>query len=413
MPGGPLRRRSFRLLLGGQSASAIGDGVAPVALAFAVLDLTGSVKDLGFVLAAQYLPLVVFVLLGGVWADRLPRRSVMVGSDLVRAAVQGTSAALLLAGAAHVWQLVVLQATYGTAKAFFGPASTGLVPETVAAEALHSANALIGGGENLAAVLGPALAGVLVSTAGPGWGLAFDGAAFLVSAVTLQAMRLAPVPREPRRSTIAELREGWKSFRSRTWLWVSVASLTLIVTLTFAPLDVLGPAVARDRLGGAWAWAGISTAIGAGAVIGGAVGLRWRPRHPLRWGFLITLAGEPVLLALLAGGGSLAPMVAFGLAGGMASTLFNVFWFTTVHREIPAAELSRVSSWDHLGTYALQPLGLALIGPLAAAFGIPATLYVCAGLVVLLTTAVLAVPSVRNFTGTSGAGPAAPVAELT
>ncbi len=402
-----LKSRPFRLLLVGQSVSGIGDGVVPVALSFAVLDLTGSIRDLGLILAAQSLPLILFVLIGGVWADRLSRRKVMLASDLVRAGVQGTSAVLLLTGGASIWALALLQALYGTARAFFGPAGTGLVLETVEPEHLQSANALMGVGENLASVLGPALGGVLVVAASPGWGLAFDAGAFLLSAFSLQLMSLPDRPIVLRGSALTELREGWHAFASRTWLWTSVAALTLIVTVVFAPLEVLGPAVARAHLGGAGAWAAINTAMGAGAVLGGVAGLRWRPRYPLRAGFLLTLLGEPVLLALLARGELLGLIVAFGLVSGLAATLFNVFWFTALQREIPPGEQSRVSSWDHFGSYALQPLGLALVGPIALAVGTSSTLYAVAILVVLLTGAVLAVPAVRNFQASTAVAPAA------
>jgi MFS family permease len=396
---GALSERSFRLLFIGQGVSSVGDGVVPVALAFAVLDLTGSVRDLGLILAAQTLPLVLFVLIGGIWSDRLSRQTVMLYSDLTRAGAQAASAALLLTGTAHVWQLAALQAVYGTARAFFGPAATGLVPQTVQPDHIQQANALMGIGENFSEVIGPALGGVFVVTAGAGWGLAFDAGAFLVSALSLLMMRLAPIALPPRRSTITELREGWQAFRSRTWLWASVASLTLIVTVVFAPLSVLGPEVARAHLGGAAAWAAISATSGIGAIIGGAIALRWRPRHPLRAGFLLTLAGEPAMLFLLGRGGALAAIIFFALISGMAATLFNVFWFTALQREIPSDELSRVSSWDHLGTYALKPIGLALVGPIALAVGISATLYSASALALLLTVGVLAMPAVRNFAG--------------
>jgi len=397
MRAGVLGERSFRLLVVGQGVSSIGDGVAPVALAFGVLQLTGSVRDLGLILAARSLPLIVFVLIGGVWSDRLSRQAVMLFSDFGRAGVQGASAALLLGGSAHIWELACLQAVYGFAKAFFGPSSIGLLPQTVKVEQLQQANAFMGVSENVASVLGPALGGVLVVAAGAGWGLAFDGAAFLVSAASLQMLRLAPVAFPPRRSTIAELREGWQAFRSRRWLSVSVVSLAFIVTIVFAPLDVLGPEVARAHLGGAGAWAAITTALGIGAVAGGAVGLRWKPRYPVRVGFLVTLAGEPIMLALLGAGGPLIAIVVFALISGVAGTVFNVFWFTLLQREIPEEELSRVSSWDYLGTYALQPIGLATVGPIALVVGLSTTLYVAGALAALTTCAVLAMPAVRNF----------------
>lgn len=406
MRSGALGERSFRLLFAGQGISAIGDGVVPVALPFAVLDLTGSVRDVGLVLAAQALPLILFVLLGGVWSDRLPRQTVMLVSDITRAGTQGATAVLLLTGAAHIWELAALQAVYGGARAFFGPAATGLVPQTVEAKHLQQANALMGMSENTASIVGPALGGILVVAASPGWGLAFDAAAFLASAASLRMMRLRPIAFAPRQGTFTELREGWQAFRSRKWLWASVVSLTLIVTVVFAPLDVLGPDVAKRYLGGAAAWAAINTTSGVGSVAGGAIGLRWKPRYPLRTGFLLTLAGEPAMLALLGAGGPLAPIIAFALISGMAATLFNVFWFTALQREITAEEISRVSSWDHLGTYALQPIGLAVVGPIAIAVGLSTTLYAAAAAVVLLTAGVLAQPAVRNFAHNS---PAAPV----
>ena len=390
------RSGQFRLLVIGQGVSSIGDGVAPVALSFAVLGL-GSVRDLGLILAARSLPLIAFVLLGGVLADRLPRKTMMLVSDVGRAAVQGASAVLLLSGTAHVWELAVLQALYGAAGAFFGPASTGILPEIVAAGELQDANGLMGVAENLSSVLGPALGGVLVVAAGAGWGLAFDAGAFLVSAASLALMRLPDVSRPERRSTVVELREGWRAFVSRRWLLASVAALPVILAVVFAPLDVLGPQVAKAHLGGAGAWAAISTALGAGALLGGLVGMRWHPRRTLRSAFLLTILGEPALLLLL-GTGSLLPLIVlFALISGMSGSVFNVLWFTALQREVPPEEISRVSSWDHFGSYLLQPIGLALVGPIALAAGISATLYAAAGLAAVLTLAVVAVPEVRDF----------------
>src|ERR1700723_1382130 len=157
---GVLGERSFRLLVVGQGGSSIGDGVAPVALGFGVLQFPGLVRDLGLLLAARSLPLIVFVLIGGVWSDRLSRQAVMLFSDFGRAGVQGARAALPLGGSAHIWELACLQAVYGFAKAFFGPASIGLLPQTVKVEQLQQANAFMGVSENVASVLGPALGGV-------------------------------------------------------------------------------------------------------------------------------------------------------------------------------------------------------------------------------------------------------------
>lgn len=413
---GPLRNGQFRLLLAGRAISSLGDRIVPVALAFAVLDLTGSVTDLGLVFAAQTLPLIVFVLLGGVWADRWPRQLVMLTSDGVRALAQGASAVLLLSGTAHIWELAALQAVYGAGEGFFGPASVAVVPQTVAAEDLQPANALLGLTGNLADVLGPAIAGVIVAAASPGWGLAADAATFLASAALLAPMRPRALSAAAavHETTMAQLREGWRAFRSRTWLWATVAFFTLFLAFVLSPLQVLGPQVAKHSLGGPGAWAAITTTLGVGAVAGGLVGWRWRPRKPLRASILYFLVAGPALIVLLAAHAPLVAILAAALVDGASGPLFNISWFTALQTDVPASEQSRVSSWDYLGSLALQPVGLAATGPIAAAVGVSGALYGAAGLFVVLVIAVLAVPAVRNFelpagptgTGSGSTGPA-------
>ncbi len=378
--------------------SSFGDRLVPVALAFAVLDLTGKVTDLGIVLACQTVPLVVFVLVGGVWADRLARDRLMLSSDIVRALAQGASAALLLTGNASVLELAVLQAAYGFATAFFGPAATAVVPQTVDAANLQQANALMGLSGNFAMVLGPAAAGLLVATAGPSWGLAVDAATFVASAACLGAMRIAHLAPQARRRMLVELRAGWRGFRSRAWLWLTVLVFTLYLGFCYAPFQVLGPQIARLSLGGAGAWAGISVALGAGAVIGGALALRLRPRYPLRLAFALFAAVTPLMLALLAAHAPLAVLIAVAVVDGSTGSLFNVFWYTALQSDVPAGELSRVASWDYFGSVALWPLGQAIAGPIAVAIGLSATLYASAALALLLFGSALAAAPVRNFT---------------
>lgn len=400
MLSGPLRPGPFRLLFASRAVSSLGDRLVPVALAFAVLDLTGSVTDLGLVLGAESAALVVFVLLGGVWADRLPRRAVMLAADAVRMLAQGASAALLIAGAAEVWELAALQAAYGAAWGFWGPASVAIVPEVCAPEELQQANALLGLTENGAAVLGPAIAGVIVAAASPGWGLAVDAASFLAGGAFLVRMPAArAAPAVSRSSVFGELRDGWTAFRSRRWLWATVLFFTLYMALVYAPFSVLGPAIARASLGGPGAWAAISVALGVGAVAGGVVGLRWRPAHPLRAGVLMFLWGGPPMLVLVALHAPLWTVMALAVLDGSASSVFNAFWFTAQQSQVPPGDLSRVSSWDHLGTLVLEPAGLAVVGPVAAAVGFSVTLYAAAALSVLMTVALLAVREVRDLAG--------------
>ena len=395
--GGIPAQRAFRLLFAAQSISALGDRLVPVALAFAVLNLTGSATDLGVVLAAQTIPLVLFVLVGGVWADRLPRRLVMATSDLVRATSQGVCAALLLTGSARLWELAALQAVYGTARAFFDPAALSVVPQTVDADQLQRANSLIALTGNVAAVAGPGVAGVIVAAAEPGWGLAFDAVTFLASAACVRAMPPVVVEVRKRATLLHELRHGWGAFRARRWLWVTVACFTLYIGFAWAPWQVLGPQVARLSLGGPGAWAAIAVALGAGSVAGGVIALRARPRHPFRLSFAIFAVVTPTLFALVAGHAPLAVILPVAVIDGSSGTMFNTFWFTAVQSDVPAAELARVMSWDYFGSVAILPLGQALSGPVAAALGSSTTLYFAAALSALLFGVGLAVPAVRNF----------------
>jgi predicted MFS family arabinose efflux permease len=318
---------------------------------------------------------------------------------VVRAAAQGLSAAIVLSGNGRIWELAALQAIYGSAEAFFGPASRVVVAQTVDRAELQQANALIGLSSELTSVLGPALAGVIVVAASPGWALAIDAATFVVSAICLALLRAKPVVAEARRNTLAELRAGWRTFRSRTWLWATVLYFTLFIGFVFAPWQVLGPQISRTSLGGAGAWAAINAALGLGSIGGALLGLRWRPRHPLRAALALFLVAGPALYVLVAAHAPLAVILALAVVDGSSGTVFNTLWYTAIQREIPAGEQSRVTSWDYLGTLAMQPLGLALAGPFAAAIGISEALYVAAGLWVVLLAAVLAVPAVRDFTG--------------
>ncbi|HEX3691070.1 MAG TPA: MFS transporter [Solirubrobacteraceae bacterium] len=395
--GGIPAQRAFRLLFAAEAISSLGDRLVIVALAFAVLNLTGSATDLGVVLAAQTIPLVVFVLLGGVWADRLPRRLVMASSDLIRAASQGLSAVLLLTGSAHLWEIVVLQAVYGTARAFFDPAALSVVPQTVDAAQLQRANGLIALTGNVAGIAGPALAGVIVAAASPGWGLAFDAVTFLASVAFVLAMPPITVEVRERTTLVHELRHGWSAFRARRWLWITVGCFTLYMGFAWAPWQVLGPDVARTSLGGPGAWAAIAVALGVGSVAGGLISLRARPRHPFRLTFAIFVVITPALFGLVAAHASLWLIVPVALIDGSSGTIFNTFWFTAVQSDVPAGELARVMSWDYFGSVAILPLGQALAGPVAAAIGSSTALYGAAALTTVLFGLALCVPAVRNF----------------
>jgi MFS family permease len=399
--GGIPAQPAFRLLFAARSISSLGDRLVPVALAFAVLNLTGSATSLGVVLAAQTIPLVLFILVGGVWADRLPRRLVMVSSDLVRATSQGLCAALLLTGSARLWEIVALQAVYGTARAFFDPAALSVLPQTVNADQLQRANGLMALTDNVAGIAGPAMAGVIVAAAEPGWGLAFDAVTFLVGVGLVYAMPrvAAEVTAEVRDRTtlVHELRAGWSAFRARRWLWVTVSCFTLYIGFAWAPWQVLGPDVARTSLGGPGAWAAIAVALGVGSVAGGIIALRARARHPFRLTFAMFVVVTPAMLGLVAAHAPLVLILPVAVLDGSSGTIFNTFWFTAVQSDVPADELARVFSWDYLGSVAILPLGQALAGPVAAGVGASTTLYGAAVLTMILFGVGLAVPAVRDF----------------
>jgi MFS family permease len=337
-----LRTREFRLLFSGQAVSVLGDRMVAVALAFAVLEIGGSTSDVGLVLAAGAFPLLATVLAGGVLADRVSRRAVMVVADLARIASQGAMAALLIAGVAEVWMLALLAGLTGAATGFFGPASTGLLPEVVLAEQLQPANALRASAVSTGEILGPVMAGVLVAAAGAGWAIAVDAGTFAVSAACLVLLRVpARVPAQPS-SFAADLREGWVAFRSRRWVWTFVLYFA-VANLLWGAWSALGPIVSERDLGGAAAWGTILSALGVGALVGSLIAARVKPRRPLLFAAL-TDGLFFVPLAFLAVAPPV-PLIACGaLLSGAGMALAISVWESTLQRHVPGESLSRVSS---------------------------------------------------------------------
>jgi MFS family permease len=393
---GPFGQREFRLLFLGRTTSIAGNAFANVALAFAVLDLTGSKADLGFVLAARSLPQVVFLLAGGIWADRLPRHRVMVASNVLSGLSQSAVAALLLSGHARVWHLAALAAVNGASSAFFFPASTGIVPQTVPRPMLQSANALLRLGLNGSFIGGAALGGVIVGATSPGTGIACDAASFLLAALFIGFMRIPASLRMEGSSFVAELVEGWREFSSRPWLWAIVLQFGFVNAAEQGTEQVLGPAIAKAHLGGATAWGAVLTAQSIGFVAGGLVILRLRPQRMLlaaTLGFLLTV---PFLLALSVPLAIVGVVAAAALAG-IGIEVFQVLWDTTLQQEIAQEKLSRVSSYDALGSFVLIPLGLAAAGPIAQVVGTRPTILGAAALSLTATLAVLLVRDVRTI----------------
>jgi len=393
---GPFAHRDFRLLFLGRTTSIVGNAFANVALAFAVLDLTGSKADLGYVLAARSLPQVVFLLAGGVWADRLPRHLVMVVSNVASGLSQAGVATLLLSGHARVWHLGVLAALNGASSAFFFPASTGIVPQTVPRPLLQSANAALRLGLTSGFISGAALGGVVVGVTSPGVGIACDAASFFVAALFIGAMSIPATLRMEGSSFVAELVEGWREFSSRPWLWAIVAQFGFVNAAEQGCEAVLGPAIAKTHLHGATGWGVILTAQSIGLVAGGLIMLRLRPTRMLLAATLAFLLTVPFLLALSVPV-AYAGVVAAAALAGIGIESFQVLWDTTLQQEIAQEKLSRVSSYDALGSFVLVPLGLAVAGPVAQAVGTRETILGAAALSLGATLAVLLSRDVRTI----------------
>jgi MFS family permease len=397
-----LRSTAFRRLFLARSVSVLGDNVSPIALAFAVLAVGGSASDLGLVLAARTVPSVLFMLAGGVWADRLPRHLLMVSADFVRFVSQGVLALLLLSSNAHVWHLVALGAVHGVASAFYRPASTGLTPQTVPRARVQEANALLFLSISFANIFGPIIGGVLVATVGTGWAIAIDSLSFGVSGLLLLGVSVQAAMRVPR-PFLADLREGWDEVRSRRWLWVSIIDFALFQFVVLSAIYVLGPVVSEAELGGASAWASLASALGAGLVLGSVIGLRYRPRRPLVEAFAMVVLVTPALVLL----GIAAPtalIVGAMVPAGTSLALAQTLWSTALQQNVPEHALSRVSSYDWVGSTALRPVGFAVIGPVAAALGNGTTLLGAAAVVLVLQIATLSVRELREVR-TDGAEP--------
>lgn len=391
-----LREPEYRRLFFGRTTSLIGDGMSPVAIAFAVLDLSGSATDLGVVFSARSLLLIALVLVAGVVGDRVSPRVSMLGADFVRTVSMGIAAALLLTGSAEVWHLAVLYGIDGAATAFFNPASNALVPQIVPQRRLQEANALLELSRSLGRVIGPALAGILLAIGSPGSALAVDACTFAASAVALIGLR-APRPAESAgTSFFAELRHGWREFSSRSWLVAVVCGSAAVNCVYYPAIQVLGPTVAQDHLHGSSSWAVIATAMGIGALVGGGIALAVRPRRPLRVSeAVIVLIAIPV--ALLALPATTAVIAVGALLGGAAGSLAQVIFETAWVQHVPEVSRTRVSAYDWFGSLALEPVGLAVIGPLSVAIGTSETLWLGAAVIVITLVAVYSVPSVRRL----------------
>jgi DHA3 family tetracycline resistance protein-like MFS transporter len=413
----PLRDRDFRLLWTGATASLLGDGAFLVALAWQVYAMSGSITGMSLVGIAMTVPTITFLLVGGVASDRLERRWLLVGADLLRAVAVALLAGLTLGGQIELWHVVVLAALYGTGSAFHAPAFDALVPEILSGDRLTQANALDQLVRPLALRLaGPAIGGVLVGVAGAGGVFLLDCATFLMAAGTVLLMSPARADRpvaeggsliadlregDPSRaglagSFVADLREGWRFVRGHAWLWATFGSAAIAYLLFMGPVEVLLPWIVKEGMGGSAFDLGLVFAAGGlasmlCAVLLGRFGL---PRRGITFMMVVwTLA----TIAVAGYGASTAIwqlMIASAVFNGL-ETAGTIVWATTKQRHVPSALLGRVSSLDWLISVGLLPLSFALTGPVSGAIGARATLIGAGLLGAAVTIAALYVPGMR------------------
>ena len=388
--------RNFRLLFAGRAISYVGTYLAPIAVAFGILDLGGGATAIGLSFAAWTLAQVAMLGLGGVLGDRLPRRSLMIASDVSSTVVRVLMGVLLIAGHAQVWELIALQGLGGASVAFYNPAFYGLVREIVSTEELQRANSLLAVARYAAFPLGAAVGGTIVALVGSGTALVLDGGTYATSAALLVLVRIDSIAKAGA-GLLHELREGWAAFVEHQWVWVLTAWIALYFVITYAPFFVLGPYIAKHSMHGAGSWAPVVTGEGIGALLGSLAGLRVRFGRPLlsvSYIFLPT-ALQSVLLAFHASIWLLAPAAAcagFGFACG------SVVWDTQLQRAIAPEKLARVAAYGWMSAMVMLPAGYALAGPIASVVGMRGYLLFGAAWLVASTAAITRLPSVRAVT---------------
>jgi MFS family permease len=390
--------RDFRLLLADRLLAPAAVGFSLVGVSFAVLSITGSAADLSYVLVAQIAPTLVFVLVGGVAADRFPPQRVIIVANLAIAAGDGIFGLLVLTGRPPVWAMILLEALTGTGAALFYPASQALLPQLVPGALLQEASSISRLVMNSGQMMGAAAGGLLVAAAGPGWALTLCGVGMIGTVPLMLAIRgnRAPARGENGPGMLTELREGWTEFRSHTWLWAIVVQFCLVVMAWYAGFQVLGPVVARLHLGGPAAWGAITASDALGLIAGGLVSLRYTPRRPM---LFVVLSGgamaAPSLVMALALPLAAICLTAFAL--GVAMEVMMVQWTVALATRIPSDKLARVSSYDALGSMGAAPLGALIAGPIATAIGVARTQFAASALIVVVSALCLIPRDIRTI----------------
>jgi hypothetical protein len=391
----PLADRPFRWFFAGRLVSLAGSSMVWVALTFAVLEASGSTRDLSIVVASYTIPLTVFQLAGGAAADRFPRSTVLVASHLGSAVAQSAAAVLLLTGHYRLLPLAALAVLNGTSQAIGQPALVGIVPELVERPLIQRANALLGATRDATKVLGPAVAGLVVVGAGGGWAVAVDAASYLIAATCLARLRLPARVRTAGGSMLRDLRDGWSVFCSLSWVWTASLAFGLINFVQAGAWGVLGPVIAQDSIGPG-AWGVVLSANAAGYLVSSVVMYRVTFHRLLFVGHVFAVLGA-LPLVLLGLGVPVPVLVTGAFVAGIALGVYGIAYETSLQEHVPGDSLARVASIDNLGSLVPVPLGQLAVIPVAAAYG-DGEVALAAGVVYAVVAAVLlGVRSIRRL----------------
>jgi MFS family permease len=389
--------RGFTSLAISRFISNVGNGISPIALAYGVLSLDGADgKDLSIVMAARFVPLIGFMLFGGVIADRFQRNRLVGGADMIGSFLAAVSAISLIAGFSSVWLLATMGALFGILNAIWWPAMSGVLPEILPKEKLQSGNAIIGLTTNIGYIAGTLSGGILVATVGAGWGLLIDAISFFLAGLIVWFLPILGKAQDASPGILHDLIVGWREFISRSWVIAMVFAFSLINMAFESMLSVLGPLNFNHPITGPKQWSYNLAALTTGMLIGGIWVLKVKFKKPLLvsmiliaissiWDFSLAL-DFPVIVTLLA-----------GVFSGISLEVFMVTWMTSLQSHVPEESYSRVSSYDTLGSYGIAPLGIVVAGPLAMHFGVN-TILLVTGLTTLIAASLsLLVKSVRNL----------------
>ncbi|NYI79338.1 MFS transporter [Nocardioides panzhihuensis] len=375
----PLRHRNFRRLVTGTASSSLGNAVTPIALAFAVLDLGGTVTQLGIVEAIFATCQVVTTLVGGVLGDRVSRKVMMEGTAAISAVVIGSLAATVILGVATIPSIAVMGGLAGVVAALNQPSAMAMTKVVVPADELGAAVSLRSLLQTTAATVGYALGGVLVAVVGSGWAIAVDALTFVVAAVAYGGMRVPHERPAHKASMLSDLAEGFREVMRHSWLWFLILQALLYHLFWSGAHSVLGPIVVGEGIGRA-SWGFALAALMAGFIVGGLFCLRFRPRRLLSVG-VIFLAMTGLFPVAMAVSDTLWPILLGAFLHGFGLQVFDIFWQIAIQQEIPEEKLSRVYSFDIVGSFVARPLGLALVGPVAVVVGFDTWLLVVAAVI--------------------------------